>query len=422
MGKLGMDAALYFMANAVIYYAIKRSIAIFISEEECRWKHTFFLYVLAWLFTGVVGYTFSTPSCKVIANIAALFLLLLPYRVRVLKKVLMVFSIYAVSVLVDTVAVLPFTKYYIEGKPIVSSVTSLSLLLLVIILERTVISDKKTELPTIYMLSFCTVPVISIACIYYMAVTIVKFRTVIIVIATGLLFINIFILYLYHFLLSYHASRMEKQRLEQTIQVYHYQMDLMKESQELVNELRHDLKHHLIELGAMARANRSEQIVQYLDDMKKFILNPAEQVSSGNQEVDGILNYLLKNVDKMLNQADIQIQIPSKRYEKNFDICVILGNLVENAVQAAKQSEEKYLLVHMQDSQGILTILVENSYSGQIKEEHNRFLTSKENSSLHGFGLESVKKVVAQNGGDIDISYTDKRFKAEVLLYLSAEK
>lgn len=162
--------------------------------------------------------------------------------------------------------------------------------------------------------------------------------------------------------------------------------------------------------------------MQYLDDMKKFMLNPAEKVSSGNQDVDGILNYLLKDIDQILDQADIQVQIPSKLYEKSFDICVILGNLVENALQAARASEEKYLLVRLQERQGILMLVVENSYSGEIKREHSRFRTSKENVSTHGFGLESVKKVVAQNGGDMDISYTDKRFRAEVLLYLPAKK
>ena len=82
------------------------------------------------------------------------------------------------------------------------------------------------------------------------------------------------------------------------------------------------------------------------------MLNPAEKVSSGNQDVDGILNYLLKDVDQILDQADIQVQIPSKLYEKSFDICVILGNLVENALQAARASEEKYLLVRLQERQG----------------------------------------------------------------------
>ncbi len=183
---------------------------------------------------------------------------------------------------------------------------------------------------------------------------------------------------------------MEKQMLEQSIQIYRHQLDVIKESQERVNELRHDMKHHMVELKEMAK-EVGGQLVQYLDDMKKFMLNPAEKVSSGNQDVDGILNYLLKDVDQILDQADIQVQIPSKLYEKSFDICVILGNLVENALQAARASEEKYLLVRLQE-RGILMLVVENSYSGEIKREHSRFRTSKENVSTHGFGLESVKK------------------------------
>ena len=80
-----MDTVLYFMANAVIFYANKRGIAIFVSEE-CRWKHTFFLYAIAWFVTGLTGYIFPVPAYKVIANLAALFFILLPYKTKWPKK------------------------------------------------------------------------------------------------------------------------------------------------------------------------------------------------------------------------------------------------------------------------------------------------------------------------------------------------
>lgn len=331
---------------------------------------------------------------------------------------------YAIDVLIDAMLMLVFTGGNIKLPlpQIYACGVSLATLSFMLVLERTIPTDKKTDLPANYVTVLAVIPLISIVCLWY-GTSLSGDKKAMVVTAAGFLFINTFVFYLYHFLAEYYADRMEKQMLEQSIQIYRHQLDVIKESQERVNELRHDMKHHMVELKEMAKeVGGGTQLVQYLDDMKKFMLNPAEKVSSGNQDVDGILNYLLKDVDQILDQADIQVQIPSKLYEKSFDICVILGNLVENALQAARASEEKYLLVRLQERQGILMLVVENSYSGEIKREHSRFRTSKENVSTHGFGLESVKKVVAQNGGDMDISYTDKRFRAEVLLYLPAKK
>ena len=88
-----------------------------------------------------------------------------------------------------------------------------------------------------------------------------------VVTAAGFLLINTFVFYLYHFLAEYYADRMEKQMLEQSIQIYRHQLDVIKESQERVNELRHDMKHHMVELKEMAK-EVGGQLVQYLDDMK----------------------------------------------------------------------------------------------------------------------------------------------------------
>lgn len=252
-----------------------------------------------------------------------------------------------------------------------------------------------------------------------MAVTITQFKTVMVVVAAGLLFINIFIFYLYNSLLNYYSARMEKQVLEQKIEVYEHQLDLVQESQERVRELCHDMKHHMIELTAMAKGNGNREMVQYLESMKEFMLNPEEYVSTGNEDIDGILNYLLRGAKEALKQVDIKISIPERIYAKNFNICVILGNLVDNAIQAASNSEEKYLSIQMQERQEVLFIFIENSYSGVIIEENSKIKTTQQNPSIHGMGLESVKKVVASNGGEIKIAYTEERFRVQVLLYLS---
>lgn len=237
--------------------------------------------------------------------------------------------------------------------------------------------------------------------------------------AFTLLFINILIFYLYHSLLRFYSSRMNEQVFEQMLEVYSYQLDIVRESEERMKALRHDMKHHLMELSALARKGSNDEMTAYLNEMQEFMLNPKEYASSGNREIDGVLNYLLRKSNTVLNQVDVQMNIPENMCLNNFDICVILGNLVDNAVREAGKSEEKRLAVKIQVRQEILFIFVENSYQGKLIEKGGALHTTQKDPAIHGIGLENVKKVVAANGGEIKIEYTENTFYVHVLLYLS---
>ena len=145
---------------------------------------------------------------------------------------------------------------------------------------------------------------------------------------------------------------MNEQVFKQMLEVYSYQLDIARESEERVKALRHDIKHHIIELSAMAKKNNNDDMIKYLSGMKEFMLNPKEYSTTGNQEIDGVLNYMLQKANKTLNQVDVQINIPEDLYFNNFNICVILGNLVDNAVREASKSKEKLLTIKMYDDCG----------------------------------------------------------------------
>ena len=101
---------------------------------------------------------------------------------------------------------------------------------------------------------------------------------------------------------------------------------------------------------------------------------------------------MLQKANKTLNQVDVQINIPEDLYFNNFNICVILGNLVDNAVREASKSKEKLLTIKMQIKQEVLLIFIENSYSGKILEKRNGLQTTQPELAIHGIGLENVKK------------------------------
>ena len=412
------------LANALRFYALKYFVGIFVQKEESKWNHIFILYIIGWAWTSVISLIFFSPAMNILSNIASLFLIFLPYRIKKTKKCLAVFVIYVINALVDSIVILSLTKY-MPGQPVnqvYECITSFILLLIAIIIQRTTKSEQEITLPTLNMIALLMVPVISIVYIYYLVITVHEIKGIVIFAALALLFINILIFYLYHSLLKFYSACMNEQVFKQMLEVYSYQLDIARESEERAKALRHDIKHHIIELSAMAKKNNNDDMIKYLSGMKDFMLNPKEYSTTGNQEIDGVLNYMLQKANKTLNQVDVQINIPKDLYFNNFNICVILGNLVDNAVREASKSKEKLLTIKMQIKQEVLLIFIENSYSGKILEKKNGLQTTQTELAIHGIGLENVKKVVLANGGEIKTDYTSDRFCVQVLLYMSQIK
>lgn len=416
------ETLLNILATAVSFYAKKMIIEAFLPKKMCRIKHTGYLYILACALVSLVYELFPRPFFLVLANMTALMLVLAPYRVRTPKKLLLAGMIYVMAVLVESIIVLPSTQFvlgdYFEQE--YECIVSLAQLLIAIIIKRTIATKKPLdiELPKIYNVTLGSIPVMSIACIYYMGVTARNLKSTILVVAFVLLFINVGFFYLYDALLRFYSDQNEKKEMERITEAYRCQLNIIQESQERMETVRHDLKHHIFMLSGLIRDDKNDKAIQYLDKMREFMLNPDEYSVTGNSDIDGILNYMLRDANEKLRTVKVNIKIPDD-FQTDFNTTIIVGNLVDNAVREAQKSGEKFLDINMKTEKGILMIFIENSYVGKIVEKEKRFVTSQQNKNIHGIGLESVKKIVSSLDGKIDFDYDEGRFRVQVLLYLT---
>lgn len=123
--------------------------------------------------------------------------------------------------------------------------------------------------------------------------------------------------------------------------MYNNQINIVSKNEEKVAAIRHDLKNHLSELKIMAMNGKCDEIQTYIDSMALYISNP-EIVKTGNLDMDSLLNYLIKRAKERLNEVDIKINISDVMLD-TFDINVIVGNLLDNAIEASGRTEEKFL-------------------------------------------------------------------------------
>lgn len=410
------------IANVLRTYAIYRFIGLFyFSKTENKWIKSG-VYVLFVILTSGGYYLLNNQYVNIFTNLVGLVLIVSTYQGSIKKNVLSIISIYSVNVVIES---LVFSIIKTNGKTsdILESVNecivSLGILLFVVVLEKTrAIKKKEFQIRSSLWLWLISVPVISIVIILLMLnSTGLGERNIEIEIA-GILVINLAIFYLYGAVQDYYRQKIEKEEFFNRMEIYANQLDIMKNSYQKIKELRHDMRHHLGELKYLANTNEKKQLLAYIEDMERHMINTEEYVSSGNKEIDGTLNYLLQTAKKKLKEVDVSVSIPENLEIHNYLFNVILGNLLENAIAAAVKTERKYLKIHIKLKQNVIYIAVENSYNGEVKIKDNKIMTSKKDKKSHGIGLESVKRMVEEMNGMLDIQWKESVFTVNIMFYL----
>lgn len=129
------------------------------------------------------------------------------------------------------------------------------------------------------------------------------------------------------------------------------------------------------------------------------------------------MNYMLNRAKTVLNHVNYEINIPKELAIRSFDLNVIVGNLLENAIESAEQSKERWLELFLNYERGMLFIRVRNSYDNAIKRKGEIYITTKKEKRIHGIGLQNVKNVVDTYKGDMQISDKDNIFDVKIILY-----
>lgn len=239
-----------------------------------------------------------------------------------------------------------------------------------------------------------------------------------ILISGCMLIINISVFYLYNILIENYIHLRDSDLYKQQTYAYKNQLEVIMESQNQVRALRHDMKNHILALQALVQRKEAEETNKYLDSMKNFMTNPEEYVKTGNDTVDSLLNYKIQKANEVLNVVETKISIPEQLRLRSFDLNVLLGNLLDNAIDASMQTEDKKLKITIKLDKGILFLNICNSCQ-RIADGRSDFLeTTKEDRVNHGIGLKNVRKIVEKHHGDIAFLYENESMKTDVMMYV----
>ena len=239
-----------------------------------------------------------------------------------------------------------------------------------------------------------------------------------ILISGYMLMINISVSYLYNILIENYIHLRDNDRYKQQTYAYQNQLEVIMESRNRVRALRHDMKNHILALQVLVQRKELEETSKYLDSMKNFMTNPEEYVKTGNDAVDSLLNYKIQKANEFLNVVETKISIPEQLRLRSFDLNVLLGNLLDNAIDASMQTEDKKLKITIKLDKGILFINICNSCQRIADGKSDFFETTKEDKVNHGIGLKNVRRIVKKYHGDIAFLYENASMETDVMMYV----
>lgn len=137
-----------------------------------------------------------------------------------------------------------------------------------------------------------------------------------------------------------------------------------------------------------------------------------------NKIVDNLLNYILQGYRERLKKLELSVHLPQYIGTEMFDLSIVIGNLLDNAIRGAMESEQRSLNCSIHYEKGILRMQVKNSAKGKALRKGERYLSTKKKKEGHGIGLENVRYVVEKYQGDMEIISTDHEFQIRLFLYM----
>lgn len=205
-----------------------------------------------------------------------------------------------------------------------------------------------------------------------------------------------------------------------------YQDKILKTQREEVQNIyktmrgwRHDYHNHMQKIKAHLALNQLQEVHEYLDQLEEDLDAIDIAIKTGNVSVDAILSSKLSVAGGKKISINCKAKVPERLTVSDIDLCVILGNLIDNGVESCekmKETEKKFIRVYIGIFKEQLYISVTNSTNEVIRRLDKEFISNKRGN--HGHGLKRIDNIVGKYDGFINRKNEPGAFATEIMLPL----
>lgn len=434
-----MGDILFYLISSILFLAIiKESMDIFFIKKDV----SYFFSIIVWsvfCLTEIVGTTYITvPIATVFFDmVCCLFFCMILYDGRFRKKLVWAVVIELLGMLTETIVGYIFIctglGFNSNSTKILGSFISKTILLIILIGMKVFhFSRLKRDIPFTYWCIVFAIPLGSIFVLNTLfsmcEITNDKNITISALLSSAFIMaVNFIVLNIYENL----SNRLEimKQQIifNKQIELCHHQIQEREESNLNIRNIKHDMQNHLVCIWEYMEKEDWQYAKKYIEDLlnckDNFKMN--SHIESGNIVIDALLNYKNHVMKKMGIEMKTHIEVPYNFCFNAADICMILGNCLDNSIEAVSKIEDKknkIVKVEIIYRKNSLLLQISNPYIGTLKKDMDgNFVTTKPDAENHGIGLNSVRKATKKYDGLVNISTKNNVFTVQILLYSARE-
>lgn len=224
--------------------------------------------------------------------------------------------------------------------------------------------------------------------------------------------------------LFYRLIRQREMELE-IAQLKQERTDILERDYQTLNrtyadnaKLYHDLHNHIETIYQCLTQGDIPEAVKYCEDLRTPIRDISHTVWTGDKTVDYLISSKIALANQQQIRTKVNIEYPHNTNIRSIDLTTILGNLLDNALEAATMApdELRFLILTIRRINDMLIIKVQNGYGDTPTQENGKLQTSKTDKTFHGWGLKSVQTAADRYDGAVSTDYQDGIFQSVVTL------
>lgn len=341
--------------------------------------------------------------------------------VSIITVVVMLSVSVGMTGLISTVFSSSLTAVY-EPKTVERGCTVISVQILLIciydlILKYSVVSLKKTEwklILSILSISFITTALIHVVIInadiekYYVRLLVVS--------ELGIIILNIVCFYM-TYTLSKSNSETEKFRMQKQQEEYRAQYaENIKSQYDEICRTRHDMKQNLAVILTLHKEEKYKEAGEYAEKISDKLAKLEIFIDVGNDFINAILNSKLS----MAKERKIKVMCVSSSDIKGVevtDLCNLLGNMLDNAIEAAEQCSNGFIDVSINSDENKIHVIIANSIKGPVLKNNCNLISTKKDNNIHGYGVKTIRSIAEKYGGTANFYENESVFYCQVIMY-----
>lgn len=179
--------------------------------------------------------------------------------------------------------------------------------------------------------------------------------------------------------------------------------------QQEIRKIKHDIMNHLTVVATYLDLGEYDKAMDYLKEIGTRFSGLTKQYTPSTL-INAILNYKKQKAESLGIELDIKADITVKTDDTEIDLCTLISNTLDNAIEA--DPPDKKILLEMLDDGEKLLFSVTNRYEKKIeKNEDGSFISSKSDKQNHGLGIKSIEEAVARMNGKITVTAENGIFR-----------